>query len=178
MFPSPNIGFALAALALSIPSVQGGGYAVPYIPATYDYIVVGGGTAGLTLASRLAENSSISVAVIEAGGDYELEFAAVAIPGTAALLATGSDPTDLNPLIDWGFVTQKMAVCEIVHYNFSTDDCNRVLEIEQYITLAERHWEGRPHDISWYIRGKSLDFPGNFPAEHLQRNQRHLSAMG
>ena len=34
-----------------------------------DYIVVGGGTAGLTIANRLAENNT--VAVIEAGGFYE-----------------------------------------------------------------------------------------------------------
>ncbi|KAJ6264275.1 Dehydrogenase citC [Drechslerella dactyloides] len=34
---------------------------------TFDYIVVGGGTAGLVLASRLTENSQITVGVIEAG---------------------------------------------------------------------------------------------------------------
>lgn len=39
--------------------------------ASYDYVVVGGGTAGLALATRLAENTSLTVAVIEAGGFYE-----------------------------------------------------------------------------------------------------------
>ncbi|CAE6406476.1 Glucose oxidase [Rhizoctonia solani AG-1 IB] len=34
---------------------------------TYDYVVVGGGTAGLAVAARLAENSSVTVGVIEAG---------------------------------------------------------------------------------------------------------------
>lgn len=33
--------------------------------ATYDYVIVGGGNAGLTIATRLAEDPSISVAVIE-----------------------------------------------------------------------------------------------------------------
>ena len=36
---------------------------------TYDYIVVGAGLAGVTVAARLAENASVSVLVIEAGGD-------------------------------------------------------------------------------------------------------------
>lgn len=34
---------------------------------SFDYVIVGGGTAGLVLANRLSANSSISVAVIEAG---------------------------------------------------------------------------------------------------------------
>jgi choline dehydrogenase len=36
---------------------------------TFDYIVVGAGLAGTTVAARLAENSAISVLLIEAGGD-------------------------------------------------------------------------------------------------------------
>ncbi|OBZ79543.1 Glucose oxidase [Grifola frondosa] len=36
---------------------------------TFDYIVVGGGLAGITVAARLSETPSISVLLIEAGGD-------------------------------------------------------------------------------------------------------------
>ena len=39
--------------------------------AVFDYIVVGGGNAGLTLAARLSETPTTRVAVIEAGGFYE-----------------------------------------------------------------------------------------------------------
>jgi ribulose 1,5-bisphosphate synthetase/thiazole synthase len=46
-------------------------FGVPGINATYDYVVVGGGTAGLTIAARLAEDPDVSVAVIEAGGFYQ-----------------------------------------------------------------------------------------------------------
>lgn len=35
--------------------------------ATYDYVIVGGGTAGLTLAARLTEDDFATVAVVEAG---------------------------------------------------------------------------------------------------------------
>lgn len=41
--------------------------------ATYDFIVVGGGSAGLAVASRLADSGNFTVAVVEAGGFYEIE---------------------------------------------------------------------------------------------------------
>lgn len=40
-----------------------------FVNQEYDYIVVGGGTAGLCVAARLTENSEVNVAVIEAGKD-------------------------------------------------------------------------------------------------------------
>lgn len=36
---------------------------------TYDYIIIGGGTAGLCIAARLTENPDVNVGVLEAGAN-------------------------------------------------------------------------------------------------------------
>lgn len=69
---------------------------------TYDYVVVGGGTAGLAIASLLSEKAS--VAVFEAGGFYEDIFPLIQIPGMDGS-GVSLDPGATIP-IDWGFVTE------------------------------------------------------------------------
>ena len=46
----------------------------------YDFVIVGGGTAGLTLAARLTEDPKIAVGVIEAGQN-RLADPNILIPG-------------------------------------------------------------------------------------------------
>ncbi|KAG6844223.1 hypothetical protein H0H87_008701 [Tephrocybe sp. NHM501043] len=44
---------------------------VDYLPGlTFDFVIVGGGTAGNVVANRLTENSKYNVLVLEAGGSY------------------------------------------------------------------------------------------------------------
>ena len=38
-----------------------------FVSQKYDYVVVGGGTAGLCVAARLTEDPNVTVAVLEAG---------------------------------------------------------------------------------------------------------------
>lgn len=38
-----------------------------FLKRDYDFIVVGGGTAGLVVAARLTENANVNVGVLEAG---------------------------------------------------------------------------------------------------------------
>ncbi|KAL4976238.1 hypothetical protein BDW66DRAFT_159801 [Aspergillus desertorum] len=77
--------------------------------ATYDYVIVGGGTSGLAIAARLAEDPSLSVAVVEAGGYYELDGTiATVIPGLSAGANVGTAVTEYST-IDWNFVAQPLA---------------------------------------------------------------------
>jgi choline dehydrogenase-like flavoprotein len=68
-----------------------------FLQLSLDYVVVGGGTAGLVLATRLTEDPHITVGVIEAGklclGDENVE----SMGGNRNMLH--------NPQYDWMFKT-------------------------------------------------------------------------
>lgn len=63
----------------------------------YDYVIVGGGTSGLVVASRLSEDPTVSVLVLEAGSN-RLDDPRIAAPGLAS--STFSDPD-----FDWCFTS-------------------------------------------------------------------------
>ncbi|MBT5432242.1 MAG: NAD(P)-binding protein, partial [Rhodospirillaceae bacterium] len=63
----------------------------------FDYVIVGSGSAGSVLATRLSEDRDISVLVLEAGGTNK-DFR-VYMP-TANALAIG------NPKFDWLYYTE------------------------------------------------------------------------
>jgi choline dehydrogenase-like flavoprotein len=76
---------------------------------TFDYVIVGGGPAGLTVANRLTENSSITVAVIEAGTFPEDVLGNVTqVPGYVGVLSSVPEVYDTN--IEWGFFTTPQPV--------------------------------------------------------------------
>lgn len=116
---SPIVSSVLfATLVQSAPTVRrdhlvarkllGSSFGVPR-NATYDYVVVGGGNAGLTVAARLAEDPTISVAVVEAGSFYEIENGNLSQIPAYDTSWTGKDPQDVNR-VDWGFVTEPQKV--------------------------------------------------------------------
>ncbi|KAF6228247.1 hypothetical protein HO133_007977 [Letharia lupina] len=91
------------------------------IKLTYRLKVVGGGTAGITIASRLAENSSLSVAIIEAGGFYEVDNGNYSVlPGLyfASPFYAATETFPEQPLVDWGLLStsQAGALDRKIHY--------------------------------------------------------------
>lgn len=133
-----------AAPASYIPHDPSTSFGVSGVDATYDYIIVGGGTAGLTVASRLAENPNITVAVIEAGGFYEADDGNVSVvPGYCTVYA-GTAPNGTNPLVDWGFVTTPQIVSHMTEEDsitmiFAEHSINRVRTIEVSTMRVAKH---------------------------------------
>ena len=65
----------------------------------YDYVIVGGGSAGCVMAARLSEDANVSVCLIEAGGDGRGLF--VRAPALVAGMISG------RPKINnWAFHTE------------------------------------------------------------------------
>ena len=61
----------------------------------FDFIIIGGGAAGLTVASRLADISNISILLLEAGKDHTSDVS-VECPRCFATLYG-------NPEYDWDY---------------------------------------------------------------------------
>ncbi len=106
--------------------IYGNNFGIPGRNATFDYVIVGGGTAGLALAARLAENKSNTVAVIEAGGFYEIDNGNLSVVPNLGLVYDfgGLIFTDAFPTVDWGITTtnQTGLMDQQYHYWYVSGD--------------------------------------------------------
>lgn len=102
------------------PRLFSSAFGYPGQNATFDYVVIGGGTAGLTIAARLAANHS--VAVVEAGSFYEITNGNNSVVPLLDLTGTAfidtSETFTPQPLMDWGLVSEPItgAAGQSVHY--------------------------------------------------------------
>ena len=83
---------------------------------TFDYIVVGGGNAGLTIASRLAGRPSLRVAIVEAGDFPETTTGNQSQIPAYDVFYNGKDPSNTGPT-DWGFITTPQAVSLFIGFS-------------------------------------------------------------
>lgn len=80
------------------------------LPNIVDYVIVGGGTSGLTIANRLSERPDLTIAVIEAGGDERNN------PNVTSVAGFG---LAFNTPIDWQYETtaQTHAGNRVIEYH-------------------------------------------------------------
>jgi choline dehydrogenase len=88
----------LADQALAAPALQGQGG--PSIATSYDYIVIGAGSAGCTIAARLSEDVACRVLLIEAGGG-DISRSALQNPVLW--------PSNFGTDVDWAYRTTPQA---------------------------------------------------------------------
>ncbi|GKZ21983.1 hypothetical protein AbraCBS73388_007913 [Aspergillus brasiliensis] len=93
---------------------------VPGLDASFDYVVVGAGAGGLTLAARLAQHN-YRVALVEAGDFYELKYPLAAVPG-AGIIGIGSDVDSSTP-VDWRFVAYAVPGANYRDLHYSRGKC-------------------------------------------------------
>ena len=87
----------------------GSHFGIPQVNASYDYVVIGGGTAGLAIATRLAQGGQ-TVAVVEAGSFYEFDNGNRSEVPAYLGNYLGGNPKVNNLGIDWGQYTTPQAV--------------------------------------------------------------------
>ncbi|KAF8594154.1 alcohol oxidase, partial [Ceratobasidium sp. AG-I] len=94
------LGAVAASAAAIVPSLAAGIVYGGQIDGAYDFVIAGGGLAGLVLASRLSEDSNTTVLVLEAGASGDAVKSRIDIPGNAYYSSL------LNTAYDWQYVTE------------------------------------------------------------------------
>jgi GMC oxidoreductase len=129
----------------SLPSVE------QFLERSHDFVVVGGGTAGLAIAARLTENPDVTVGVIEAGknrlGDMFVDTPALFLQMLG------------NPEYDWMMFTTPQVRASWEGYKASNNMDSGWQQRQgssfptgQTAWRIERH---KLHDVSWQRRAAS-----------------------
>ena len=92
--------------SISAQGLLGSHFGVPGLNATFDYVIIGGGTAGLTIARRLAANQTLRIAVVEAGDFQEFSNGNYSSVPAHVTKFVGNNPKVKNPYLDWYIYTK------------------------------------------------------------------------
>ena len=105
------------------------------MPETYDYVIVGAGSAGCVLASRLSEDPSTRVLLIEAGGKDRSPN--IKIPAAF--------PNQFHTKLDWDFMTEPEPHAD---------------DRRLYIARGKSLGGSSSMNAMLYVRGRPLDYDG------------------
>ncbi|KAM0428710.1 hypothetical protein ACHAQK_011532 [Fusarium lateritium] len=131
--------------------LTGNGFGIPGINATYDYVIVGGGTAGALAAARLTAHTNATVALIEAGGFYELSNGNVSqLPFRINDWKGSGGKDSWQPLIDWGYFTEPQNNGKKIHYaqgrTFGGSSARNLMMLNRPTKGAYQHWADKVGD--------------------------------
>ncbi|KAL8833982.1 MAG: hypothetical protein Q9170_003984 [Blastenia crenularia] len=122
----------------------GSSFGILGLNATFDYVIIGGGTAGLTVANRLAKNPQLTVAVVEGGSFYEIDNSNYSQIPAYDVQFSSPDPASIQPLVDWGIVTSPQAGMPLL---LLTRNSN--CKIVGYIIPKENAWAADAGPVAW-----------------------------
>ncbi|USW46741.1 Putative glucose-methanol-choline oxidoreductase, FAD/NAD(P)-binding domain superfamily [Septoria linicola] len=135
--------------ALQFQDPAGTNFGIAGENATYDYVIVGGGTAGNALAYRLATSGHFAVAVIEAGTFAHMNNGnRSVVPGYV---------TRSGPLVDWEFQTMPQTTLANQVQPFPRGKClggssaRNLMMYQRPSRGAMQKWADEVDDQSWTI---------------------------
>ncbi|EGC43458.1 glucose-methanol-choline oxidoreductase [Histoplasma capsulatum var. duboisii H88] len=152
------------------------------IPTAADYVIVGGGTAGLVLAARLSEDPGTSVVVLEAGTNH-LEDPRVNIPALwTTLFGTDADWAFATvPQVTLGDRTINAAQGKMLGGSSGINGQAFVsaseLVIDAWSKLGNEGWTWK-NLHPYYKKSYTLNLPDDETCEHLGLNWVEPSAHG
>lgn len=145
----------------------------PKLDDAYDYVVIGAGTSGMTLAGRLSERPSVTVGVLEAGIDYEsnlINSQLTNIPGADVIGAGGGQSDNAQSGIDWQFVTEPFAGADGRRLKYARGKCIGGSSARNFMLYhrpsrgSQQTWVDLTGDRQWGFYQRIQDYQKTFHA--------------